>query len=272
MIDLKGRLKEYIPSMFEVLKDEQISWVGISKTFEKNYRKRLAKMLPGQETMEVEASFYDLISARLKGNTQAIRQMDFFDKLFQEIGMRLTLKQKQWLKTTIFNILISTDFKYLDYFGELAILNQAIKSGNYTFNQTEFGLGNGKSADFYFHDIKSNRPVLIEVVNAVLTRELAGDEDGIKRFLSKRLTDKIEDKRKSDPNTLPFQLIPVIWGPAKDLQILSDFYKRGNSVDVPNTIEACAYCSFTRADGSYIHRFGSLSSLFSQEVILSSAT
>ena len=260
-IDLKAVLKIYFPSMFEVLEDEQISWANITKTFKKEFKEREARMEPGHETLTVKANFYDVIVAAINGQEQPIRLLDYYDKLFQEVAMRLDGEQKKKLKTTVFNLLVSTGWNYLHYLGELATLNQLLKSGNYHFTQAEIDLGNGKGGDFHLIEIKTGHQLIIEVLNIVLDKELPADDAGLKTFLTKRFADKIKDKSKNGTATLPFVLAPVIWGPFKDLKRLSDFYKK-NKIELPNCLEAAAYSTFLQGDGSFYHMFGKINTLF----------
>ena len=263
MLDLKNRLRQYIPSLFEILNDDRISWKDISNKFQKTYDARLA-LYNKNGSLRVTASFYDVITERQNGTTGAIHLLDYFDKLFREISDRLDNIQKQQLKSTVYNLLTSVGSDYLHYIGELllAILNQLIKSEHYIFRQTEFNLGNGNSADFYFNEMKTVKEVLIEVLNIVLKQEIKDDDRQIRDFLDYRFKQKINRKTKGRTDLRSFQLMPVIWGPSKDLRRLAEFYKNGNTVDIINCTSASAYSTFLVDDGSYFHRFGSLASLF----------
>jgi hypothetical protein len=263
-LDIQNNLKRYFPSLFEVLEDGAISWASINKSFIRELEKRKARMEPGQQTIMVKANLYDVITASDNGNQQAARLLDFFSKLFEELGKRLSSADKKKLHTTVFNILVNLDWTYLNYLGELATLNQLIKSGGYQFLGTEVNLGNGKGGDFDMLELKTNLRIIIEVVNIMLPENLQGDDEKIKRFLTTKLTDKMNDKTKQGQKTSPFTLVPVIWGGQEQLRRISNFYKT-NTIEVPHCLEAGAYSTFIKSDGSFFHCFGRISTLFSGE-------
>src|SRR5450432_458480 len=259
VLDLKNNLKKYIPSLFEMLNDDRIRWAEISRKFQETYDARLVQYNQ-KGSLRVAASFFDVISAALNKQKSAIRLLDYFQKLFEEISGRLSFKQKQQLKSTVYNLLIINDTQYLHFIGELSVLNQLIKSGNYVFQETEFNLGNGKSVDFHFKDKRTGKDILIEVYNIILDRDLKGDEQ-IKKFLTHRLTQKINNKTKGRTDLLNFELVPVIWATSENLQRFSNFYKSGHIINVPNCLPACAYITFTTDDDQNVHRFGMVHSL-----------
>jgi len=243
-----------------MLNDDRIRWSEISRKFQETYDARLVQYNQ-KGSLRVAASFFDVISAALNKQESAIRLLDYFQKLFEEISDRLNAKQKQQLKSTVYNLLITNDTQYLHFIGELSVLNQLIKSGNYIFQETEFNLGNGKSVDFHFKDIRTGKDILIEVYNIVLDRDFEGKEQ-IKKFLTHRLSQKINNKTKGRTDLLNFELVPVIWATKENLQRLSNFYKSGNVISVPNCLPACAYLAFTTDDSQNIHRFGIVHTLF----------
>lgn len=260
MLDLKNKLKQYVPSLFEILNDDRIRWPEITRKFQETYNKRLIEY-EKKGSLRVTASFFDIISAALNNLPQAIRLLDYFQKLFEEISDRLSAIQKQQLKTTVYNLLITNDASYLHFIGELSVLNLLIRLGNYIFQQTEFELGNGRTVDFHFKDVRTNLDVLIEVYNIVLERDLEEDEK-IEKSLTHRLHQKMKSKTKNRTDIPIFEIVPVIWGSKENLEKLYKFYKKGNTVNMPYCMPACAYITFTTVDNQNIHRFGMLGTLF----------
>lgn len=83
MIDLKNRLSEYIPILFEFLGDETISWSKINSQFMKNLDSRKRLYAANDNYLLIEASFYDIISEGINGNKSALRIFSFINKLLE---------------------------------------------------------------------------------------------------------------------------------------------------------------------------------------------
>lgn len=261
-LDIKSKLQEYLPSVINLLNDDVIGWANINKLFEADFQKRMKRYSDNNDALRVECSFYDIISASLGGNPYAIKQLDFFDKVFKNLDKNIPIQKKVELKSLVYSLLTNFDRIYLNQIGELAILNSFLSSNNYSLEVIEFPLGNGNRIDFKLFNQNKNDSVLIEILNIHLTKPLSDNYSEIKKFLTKRLEDKIKAKTKAQLNECNFSLASVIWSEKGEyLKRISAFYKAGFTIDVPNALEPFAYICDTN-DKVIQHKFGHISSLF----------
>lgn len=260
--DLRKDVKTALPILFEFVPETDRAWGIANKLYrvevEKNYRKAANSII------EVEATLHDIIRKALKGDAQAARMLDFFKKLLEELTMYCSVEDGNKIRKTIREMLINMNHRYLNFFGEIAVLNNLMKTGDYYLDQVEARLlDSPKTIDFAIRKKESGKTLLVEVVN------IHPDSDRIENIpgkLSTYLTGKIIQKRESKATATEFYLIPVIWAPYNDLKIYSDFL-REHTLPIPGLIEPAAYSTFvSKNDGAvFIHRFGRLTTLFSDE-------
>lgn len=262
ILDIKGRIQQYIPALIELLGNETISWGRITNQFKKIFESRKQKYIANNNYLEIEASLYDIIIATINGNKQAEILFIFFNRLIEELIQFVPREHIGKLKKTVYDLLTNFDKNYLNFIGELAILNNLLKSGNYFLEDIEYPLGNGNSIDFKFYNISSAKSVLIEVVNIHPKQDLPDSFHDINAFLSKRINDKVLNKKKNLNVSIEFILTPVIWAPIKDLYRIYNFLKAGEHLSIMSSIEPSAYACFHDENGRVNYKFGRVSTLF----------
>jgi hypothetical protein len=249
----------YLPSIMQIIPLSDPDWKRIDDLFLQKHGKRLQNAING--VVLIEASLFDIIIEVKKGNIQAIRLLDFFNKLTTEILLYVDVTGLRKIRKNLKDLLLNFDSKYLNFVGELAVLNNLMKSRSYNLIDVEASLPDSKKTiDFKIASKSGESPILVEVVNIHLD-ETRTDKDGIETFLTHRLSKKKESKSTS----ISFFLIPVIWGSASALKTYSDYFKE-NTVHIQSVLEPVAYLTFSDpADSNFmLHRFGSISTLFNQ--------
>jgi hypothetical protein len=262
-VDVEPKLREHFPILFELLEGERLDWGKINTKFSETHLKRLTDFIHGNNEL-IEANFFDVLTEYWKGNKQGIRMLNFFRSLLDDINRNLDIADKKKIKKTLYNLLIEFDLNYLNYIGELAVLNSFIRNREYRLNRIESPLGNKKKADFLFDRCDGKGPVLVEVVN-VRPRVFPQDHSGLKILFEEKFEEKNLLKTGGDLRFLKYFLVPVIWGTSEELKRTADFIKVGPKINMPNVTELCAYCTFDDdQENGIIHKFGTLSTMFSQ--------
>lgn len=259
---VKENLRIFIPALVNLVDEKDFPWKKIDNLFTQKIKDRIAES--NGETFKVEASIYDIIVEAKKQNLTAIGLLDFLNKLFEELTDNLETREKRLIKSNVKQMLISLDSKYLNFLGEIAALNNLIKSKAYRLITIEEKISNGKSIDFKLRDIKTQKPILVEIVNIHLDSDkVENNPEAIRAFLTKKLTKKIESKTTNLANKIQFYLIPVIWGSSKDIKIYSDFFK-SNSLNLLDVLEPISYLTYSDTTGYYEHYFQTISKLFKE--------
>lgn len=257
---VKKNLQIFIPALIELVDGQDFPWDKIDKLFSKKIQDRISKY--NGETTIVEASIYDIIVSAKKQESSAVGLLHFLNKLFEELTDTLEKNEKILIKNNVKNMLISVDSKYLNFLGEIATLNNLIKSKTYRLAGIEHKIPNGKSIDFKLRHIEKNKFLLVEIVNIHLdSKRVDNDPDAIRKFLTHKLSQKIETKKSQIEDEISFYLIPVIWGGWQDIKIYSDFFK-SNTLNLPDVIEPVSYLTYTDNAGYYEHYFKNISNLF----------
>lgn len=262
MPDLRQEVKQNLPVLFEFIPEPNRTWGKAQKLFnaevERNYSKAKG------ETIKIEANLYLIIDKAQKGDGQAKRLLNFFQKLLEETLQHTSAKEIPKIRKNIKDILLNVDHKYLNFFGEIAILNNLLKQRYFQLEAVEAPLSDSKSTiDFKIRNINTNTTLLVEVYNVHLNADkVENDKEKIESFLTTKFKNKI---RKKDTKEL-FYLVPVIWGSASDLLVYSDFFTH-NQLPIKGLIEPVAYSTFISPEGESIfnHRFGRLSTLFNDK-------
>jgi hypothetical protein len=263
-VDIEARLRKYLPVLFEILEGRTLDWKAINKKFEKVFRKRAKDQESGKKLVEV--NLYDVISESLSGNKQAERLIRFLQKLLEEINVNLGV-DKAKINDTLYGMLIEFDLNYYNYVAELAVLNQLLKSNDYSLIETESPLGNGNSAEFLLNKKDGNVRILLEVVS-IRPRIFPGSDDEIVALIDQKVREKIGKKTKGDPKYFIFLLVPVFWGSAAELKKVASLIHEGKIRAKDNILELCGYCTFSDEGNNYLdHRFGTLATLFPYSAI-----
>jgi hypothetical protein len=262
-LNKKQYLEKYFPALFLILEENQFGWKDIQKIHYKAANKRaIDKQLHDErnESFHPEAHFFDIVEMAQEGKAIAVNFLKLFTTLFETLSSNLDSEQKKNLRSTIGALLSTSNHEYLNYTGELLVLNQLLNKGEYKFLSKAFPLGNDNDADFHVLHIGTNKKMLVEVVNIHL-EEVADNTEDIKKFLKHRINQKFEKKRNGHDDILRYTLVPVVWGSEIELRKLSEFYKH-HSIDINDVTEVVAYCSFYFPDGKRGYHFGRVSGLF----------
>jgi hypothetical protein len=193
--------------------------------------------------------------------------LDFLNKLLLELSQLLTDTEKKLIKRNIRSFLTTLDKGYLNFVGELAVLNNLIKSKIYRFEDVEIGSPNKKTIDFKLKNVKDDNSVLVEIVNIHIdSNRIDNDDEKIKKFLTDRISQKVNSKKVNLSSDINFFLVPVLWGAATDLKIYSDYFKK-NKMHIQNVIESVSYLTFSDPNDNFfvLHRFGNISNLFNSD-------
>lgn len=248
--DIKSTLEVHLPSFILLLGNQQISWTKVNRGLEK-FNKDQFKDFKAKNIIRREVNFFDLIINLISENKKGLGMIDFFDSILKELHKKLGPEERNYLATTLKNILSNRDSKYINFFGELACLNKFISTGNLKLIQIEKPLGNNKNCDFYFEEINSEKQYYIEILNLHLEdKEFNINE--LKSFLIQKFQNKFLEK---DINDKPFVILqPVLWTKnLKQIEIICELYL-GNEFIVDRVNEPFTLSTFI-INGKYEHNF-----------------
>lgn len=255
----------YFHGVLSMLGENKFDWDEIDKLFNEELgRRKQRTLVENTETIIIEASIHDIIVEVKKRNMQAIRLLHFFNSALQDLSILLSPLEKKLVVKSLWDLLTTFNKNYLNFTGEMLILNNLIKTGKYRLTGIEYLLPNNKSVDFQLLDIDENTVVLVEVLNIHLKDgKVEKQNDLLGKFLTKRITDKIEAKNEGLKEKVDFELVPVLWGAASDLKVYCDYFKL-NNMQIVGVHEAFAFASFMDSlDGQKFEgRFMRLSKLF----------
>jgi len=255
---LKENIKLYLPAIINIVGNTNFDWERIDKLFSEELTKRTAKANGG--TLIIEATIYDIIIEVKKGNLQAMRLLSFFRQLLEELSINLTTEEQKLIKKNIRDFLTRFNLKYLDYVGELAVINNLVKSKIYRLENVELKLASKKRIDFEIKRIEDGKLFLVEVVSIHLdSNKVERDDLKIKKFLNNRFANKIESKKSNTD----FFLVPVLWGSWHDIKVYSEYFKK-NKMHLINVLEPVSYVTFAdpKDKNFFFHRSGNVSNIF----------
>jgi hypothetical protein len=158
------------------------------------------------------------------------------------------------------------DHNYLNFLGELSVINLYKKNLGYRLVKTEtpvnLSVKNGVKIDLHFYDPATQKNQFIEIVNIHLSKENTKDVESIHRLLAVKINEKIEATLiKGNPHIF---LIPVLWGQFTEQKAVWNYIKNETPIFL-NTIDPVCFMTFTDQDNNRVHKFGTLSSLFVTE-------
>jgi hypothetical protein len=258
-VDAEGRMRGYLPILFKLLEGRTLDWRAINQKLEKEFNKRLEMHKKGKT--KVELNFYYTIIEVSNGNKGAVRLLQFFEQLLEELNDQLG-PNKHKILDSLYGMFIELDLNFLNYVAELAVLNMLIKSYGYILKQVESPLGNGNSAEFLLDKKDGTAQDMVEVVS-IRPKTFPATDQKIIDLIDQKIAEKIGKKTKGDPKYFIFTLVPVFWGSSDELQKVAALIKDGRIKTRPNVFELCGYCTFfTDEENNAIPRFELLSKLF----------
>jgi hypothetical protein len=260
---IQEKLKEYFPILFELLNDNKINWRMVEKTFFKKYEQYQKKHSITNSPFPIEASFYSLITAAIRNEKPARMLLDYIQKLFEELTDKLDSDEKKEIKNTIFGFLTNIDTKYLNFLGELSVLNQFKTRTPFKLVKTEEKITNSSDnnsrIDFKFFNPTINGFVLVEIVNIHLNDKNISSEEKIKILLTQKISEKLLKKGLKESSK--FFLVPVVWGNWKEIKCIEQYYKK-EKPSFQNTGTPVAFVPFTTPDGKLVQKFGTIDTIF----------
>lgn len=260
--DTRKWLTENLPVLFELLADRNLDWVAINKRLEIKLNENKRKYeLKGQPIL-VEASFFGIIISTARGNPQAKSFLDFIRKLFEELADILDRNEKYLIRNNLFGLLVNIDLKYLNFLGELCVLNHIKRNTNYKLVATEAPLNvskpGGSKIDFKFNNSMNSKELQIEVMNIHLNDISTWSDEKINGLLSQKIKAKLNTKGIRQNST--FYLLPVLWGSKDDIEIVISFYERKEPI-FPNTMIPASFMAYRYESGPVTHKFGAIDSI-----------
>jgi hypothetical protein len=258
--EVKKIIAKFLPNVVSFTEHfDSFSWGKITHLLEKCLKKRISSA--NREPIVVSTTIFDIVTSAMKEDFRAIKQLEFIDNIFAELAGNLNNEEKNKIKPTIERIFKTLDYTYLNFVGEIAVLNNIISTGRYKLIVIEYKIEEERDIDFLLQEIESGKKVLVEVFRIHINPEkVSSDIKGIKEFLKYRFQEKI----KSKTNKIDFILIPILRGAHESLKVYSDFYKK-NSFVIENVVVPLAFMTIFQEDESVEHRFGRISNVFETE-------
>lgn len=262
--DIQEKLKIYFPILFELLNNNKIDWKIVEKTFFKKYDQYQKKHSKNNSSFQIEASFYSIVTAAIKMEKPAIMLIDYIQKLFEELTDNLDDNEKREIKNTIFCFLTNIDTKYLNFLGELSVLNQFKRRTPFKLVKTEEKLTNigtsNSTIDFKFFNPTTNDFEFVEIVNIHLNKKNTSSEENINVLLSQKISEKL--LKKGIEENPKFFLVPVVWGNWKEIKCIEQYYEKFKPT-FQNTGIPVGFVPFTTQEGKLVQRFGTVDTIFS---------
>lgn len=260
--DIKNRLKEYFPIIFDLLGDITLDWKTIEKRFSQKLAEHIKEFDLTGQPIRIQASLFHIIAASKEGKDEAARLLDFITKLFQELITRLDKEEKKLIKKNLFDLLTNIDMKYLNFLGELCVLNQVKRNSKLKLIATEQPLDNNKKdgakIDFVFYNSESDKKLLVEIVNIHVNENSTEKNEKIEMLLEQKIKGKLN--KKGLRANAEFLLIPVVWGPIDSLKRLIQYYETFQP-KFTNTSTPVCYITFSDGAGNRVHKFGTIDTI-----------
>lgn len=253
----------YLPALLEITcVDPDFPWDRIDRNFSALWKTKSAQAIG--DVIKVEMTLFFMMMSASKGNMQAIGMLHFLNLLFEELSDQLHADEKKLICSNIKDIIQTPNLMFFNFVGEIATLNNLMKTKEYRLSRVEAPLGNGSSIDFQLKKLNNNI-LLVEIVNIHLGSErVEADPIAIDKFLTNRLMGKIEKKKKGLKENIDFYLIPVLWGGWKEIEVYSTYFK-SRKLTIANVIEPVAYLQHSNGLGYFDHQFGRVSTLIRKD-------
>ncbi len=260
-LDVVGRLQVYFPVFFELLSDNRVNWKTVEKVLAGKIEKWKSKADGG--TIQVEASFYNIITASIEGDTRAADHLDFIRKLFEELIRCLDIEERKLVVPALFGLLSNIDNKFWNFIGELLVLNNFKKMMQLRLTAVEVPVlatkPDGPRIDFQFFDRQKQSTLLIEVVNVHVHGCGGWTDEQIDYIVRQKIDHKLN--KTGIKSSRDFWLVPVFWGSYVDLMRVHSYYQ-SEDIHFQNTLEPTGFVSFTdTVSRQHINVFGNLSDI-----------
>ena len=202
-LEVKRIMETYSPgfqNMSIALKKDL--WRSIDKTTNQRLlaiREKL-ELLPEGQGIYKEATFVGLIKSVFSDNPDPSAEATycFFEVLLKSLGNLLEEHRQVLLVKTLHNLLVSQDNRYLNYIGEIAVLEFFLRTGEYELQgieeQFDSDLTNEKTADLLFLQKQDSQQVFVEVLNIRLDAKGFDEASDLEDHLRSKYQEKIMKK------------------------------------------------------------------------------
>lgn len=129
--DIENSLRKYLPSLIELLGEQKISWTSINENLHDYIQKIKTETKVKGQDVQKDATFYSIIVRKISGKGDTDGMFDFFNETCESLGRILSESEKKPLHRMISKVLLTLDYRYLNFIGELATLNKFMKTGEY---------------------------------------------------------------------------------------------------------------------------------------------
>ncbi len=262
MNDTRLIIENYLPAIEEFFKGSPVNYRQLDSRYQNNLTKR--GILKSSGIKQVSANIYDICQQAQVGIPIAQRLLVYFNSVCAELNKNLQSNKIETLKATFVNFLSEPDYNYLNFLGEISILNQIIKTGKFTLSDVEYPLGNGFFTDFRFFHVADKAYSLVEVVNLHLKEGMDLSQAGFTRFAEGKLKEKLR-KKGYGPKHI-FTLAPVVWGEGNQLLEIYNLYKAGLRLSIPDVLIPSAFLNYYYESGETYPVFGTLDTLFHDSI------
>lgn len=254
----------FLPGLLEITdNDPDFPWDGIDQLFKDTWTEKAAGAV--NDSFQVEATFFFVFMAALKRLPVAVGYIDFLNRLFEELAGLLPQDKQKMICSTIKKLLKTPTLQFLNFLGELATLNNLLKSKTYELDLIESPLPNDNSIDFRLKNLNDSHFVFVEVLNIHVDDDrVESSPIAIEKFIAHRLKKKRREKNEDLENPDQFWLVPVLWAGWRSLEIYRDHFKI-HQIKIPDAIEPLAYLQHSDRMGYYDHQFGRVSTLISKD-------
>jgi hypothetical protein len=194
--DVRPFLEMKMSGLLDLLGTNNISWVTINKNFSRNLEKVKSDLALSQNSIYREATFYSVLISEHYNTGEGAGMFDWYRTLFQSLSSILTPAEKALTNHSIYNLLIEPDKNYLNFIGELAVLNEIKKQPGCNLINVEEKIQNenNSTADFLILNEYDNAQILVEVVNLHFQKIDINDPERIKRLIVSKLSHKMKMK------------------------------------------------------------------------------
>jgi hypothetical protein len=262
-IDLHDFLRKRFPRFFDLLEGRKLDWTRASKAYITAFDKHRARFERTKTPFRIEASLYNIIIEAGNGDKTAIRTFEYIRNLFTRLNELITPEEKQLLQRILFGVVSNIDKKYLNFLGELSVLNYIKQTKPVTLVRTERPVfpdkPKGVSIDFDFRNNLTGLIWPVEVVNLHLDEKNTANDETKERLLNQKIGEKllVTGIRKTNA----FTLAPVVRGTWRQIYALKDYYARRNPT-FENTSTPLAFVPFDDEQGNPVYKFGTIDVIF----------
>lgn len=260
-MDTKKIIRDNISGLYILIEEteQNFSWSSVNKSFSKHLDSA-KKRLQENGTFQKDTNLFSLLVEKLHGEGKGNAMLDFYNQLFISLSENLNLDEKKLIHKTLKNILTNNDKDYIHFIGELATLNEIIKTKEYILKGVEYPIINKKgiTSDFLLIQKSNNLEIYLEVLNIHLHEKEFQSYSEIEYHLNSKYEIKKKEKIISLDKKILIQ--PVFWTKSESqLKQLSEFYNNSNFI-IENILTPLTYSSW-KSNNIFEHKFENIKTI-----------